>query len=90
MAEVKIEKKSKEELEINGTFNWPVWEKEVSKFDWHYDCVEECYILEGKVRVEPRDGSPVEFEAGDFVTFPAGMDCVWEIKEAVRKHYNFK
>jgi uncharacterized cupin superfamily protein len=30
-----------------------------------------------------------EIKAGDFVTFPAGMDCVWDVKEAIHKHYNF-
>jgi uncharacterized cupin superfamily protein len=43
--------------------------------------------LEGKVRVEPKDGQPVEFGPGDLVTFPEGMDCVWKISELVRKHY---
>jgi hypothetical protein len=42
----------------------------------------------GKVVVETQDDK-VEFGAGDFVTFPAGLSCVWDIKEAVRKHYNF-
>jgi len=49
---------------------------------------EECYLLEGKVVVETKDGK-VEFGAGDFVTFPAGLSCIWDIKEPVRKHYNF-
>ena len=47
------------------------------------------YILEGRVRVEPTDGEPVEFGPGDLVTFPRGMDCVWTISEPVRKHYRF-
>jgi uncharacterized protein len=31
----------------------------------------------------------VEFGAGDLVTFPKGMSCVWKIASAVRKHYRF-
>jgi len=69
--------------------SWPIWEKEVSRFDWSYDQTEECYILEGKVTVE-FEGGRVEFGKGDFVTFPKGLSCVWDIKEPVRKHYNFK
>jgi uncharacterized cupin superfamily protein len=89
MAEVIIEKldKDNEKLKNLGVFSWPIWVKEISTFDWHYDVNEICYILEGKVRVEPKDGQPVEFGPGDLVTFPEGMDCVWKISEPVRKHY---
>ncbi len=78
-----------EELEKMGVFDWPVWEKEVSKFPWHYDEKETCYILEGEVTVTPKSGKPVSFSKGDLVTFPEGMDCTWDIKKAVSKHYNF-
>jgi hypothetical protein len=47
-------------------------------------------VLEGEVVVTPKDGEPVTIEEGDLVTFPAGMECVWEIKSAIRKHYTFK
>jgi uncharacterized cupin superfamily protein len=90
MTEIKIEKLGKEKLKQMGVFSWPIWEKEISTFDWHYDTTETCYILEGKVRVEPKDGMPVEFGPGDFVTFPKGMDCLWKVEKPVRKHYNFE
>ncbi|UCH88294.1 MAG: cupin domain-containing protein [Thermoplasmata archaeon] len=89
MSEIQVKKPDKKELEEKNVFSWPIWEKEVSTFDWHYDERETCYILEGKVRVEPKDGKPVEFGPGDFVTFPKGMDCVWKVTKPVRKHYNF-
>ncbi len=88
--EIKINKPDDDELENNGVFSWPVWEKEASRFDWHYDSTEECYLLEGEVVVETEDGKKVEFGKGDFVTFPQGLSCTWEIKKPVRKHYNFK
>lgn len=88
--EIKITRNLPEkELEKMGVFDWPVWEKEASKFPWHYDEKETCYILEGEVTVTPKDGEPVSFSKGDLVTFPEGMDCTWDIKKAVRKHYNF-
>lgn len=34
-------------------------------------------------------GEPVEVVAGDMATFPSGMSCVWDVKEAIEKHYNF-
>ena len=90
MAQIKIEKLPEEKLKKMGVFSWPVWEKEVSRFDWHYGDTEMCYILEGKVSVETKDGKSVSFGPGDFVTFPKGLACVWNIKEPVKKHYNFK
>ncbi len=78
-----------EDLKKRGILSWPIWEKEVSRFDWYYDEPEECYFLEGKVVVESKDGSKVEFGKGDLVKFPQGLACVWDIKEPVRKHYNF-
>ena len=88
--DIKIEKPTKEEIKKKDVESWPIWEKEVSRFDWSYDSTEECYLLEGKVVVETPDGSRVEFGKGDFVTFPEGLSCVWDIKENVRKHYNFR
>ena len=86
---IKVEKLTPEELESRNVFSWPVWEKEVSRFNWHYDTEEQCYLLEGKVVVESEDGrEKVEFGKGDFVTFPSSLSCVWDIKEPVKKHYN--
>jgi uncharacterized cupin superfamily protein len=87
---IEIEKPKKEHLEQKGVSSWPIWEKGISRFDWHYDGTEECYLLEGKVVVETEDGKKVEFGKGDFVTFPKGLSCVWDIKQPVRKHYNFE
>lgn len=78
------------QLNDMGVFNWPVWEKEASTFPWQYDASETCYLLEGEVTVTPDGGEPVTFGAGDLVAFPAGMACTWEIRVAVRKHYNFE
>lgn len=80
---------SPEKLETIGVYDWPIWEKEVSKFPWTYDNSETCYLLEGHVTVTPNNSDPVTIKAGDLVTFPAGMSCTWEIHEAVRKHYSF-
>lgn len=56
---------------------------------WHYDEQEICYFPEGSVVVTLENGEPVRIGKGDLVTFPKGMDCVWEIREPVRKHYLF-
>lgn len=90
MGKIEVQRPRKEDLEKRGVSNWPVWQKEVSRFDWSYDDTEECYLLEGKVVVETSDGETVTFGKGDFVTFPKGLSCVWDVKEPVKKHYNFK
>ncbi|RKX77098.1 MAG: cupin [Spirochaetes bacterium] len=87
--EIKVEKLSKDDIKKKGIESWPIWEKEVSRFDWYYDNTEECLLLEGRVVVETDEGN-VEVKEGDFVIFPRGLSCVWDIKEPVRKHYNFR
>ncbi len=86
--QVKIETLDKKILEGKGVFRWPVWEKEVSRFDWHYDSMEECYILEGEITITAGN-KKWEIKPGDFVSFPKGLDCEWNITKSVRKHYNF-
>lgn len=88
--EIKVEKPSGDLLAAKNVLSWPIWTKDVSRFDWTYDCVEECYFLEGRVTVETKDGRRVSFGKGDFVTFPKGLSCTWVVEKAVRKHYNFR
>ncbi len=79
---IKIEKPAESKVDEMGIRKWPIWTCEPSTFDWHYDQTETCYILEGDV-------GDVQIGPGDLVTFPKGLDCVWQVKKAVRKHYNF-
>jgi hypothetical protein len=88
--EIKVQKLTQERLKEMGVFEWPIWKKEVSRFAWSYDDIEECYLLEGEVNVETNDGKSVSFGKGDFVTFPKGLSCNWNIKKPVKKHYNFR
>jgi uncharacterized protein len=76
-------------LDDLGVKSWPTWTKGVSEFPWTYDEPETCYFLEGDVEVTPVGGEPVRVGQGDLVTFPAGMSCTWNIKSAVKKHYQF-
>ena len=89
MSEIKIEKKSKEELDAMGVDNWSPWECEPSTFDWEYDSNETAYVMEGKVTVKTPTGE-VEINAGDLVHFPKGLKCVWDVKKTIRKVYTFK
>jgi len=87
---IQVEKPSEEKLKSLGVKDWPVWTKEKSRFDWEYGSQETCFILEGKVMVTLASGETAEFGKGDLVIFPKGLKCVWEVKEAVKKHYKFE
>ena len=56
---IEVKQPGKEELEGQGVFEWPIWEKEISRFDWHYDSEEICFLLEGRVEVTTPDGQAV-------------------------------
>ena len=70
---------------------WPIWTCKPSSFDWEYTQIETCLILEGRVTVtDQRAGKDsVSFGPGDLVIFPVGLQCIWTVAEAVRKHYDF-
>jgi uncharacterized protein len=90
MKAIKVEHNpTQERLDKLGVAGWPIWTKEASEFPWHYDEREGCYFLEGDVTVTPDGGKPVRMGKGDFVTFPKGMSCTWNIRKDVRKHYVF-
>jgi len=74
-------------LEVLNVDIWPIWTHEVGQFDWHYDTKEMCYILEGEVVVTPVNGEPVTLKERDLVNFPKGMDCSWDIRSPISKHY---
>lgn len=87
---IEVKKPTEQELQSLGVNSWPIWEKEESSFDWHYDEKEICYFLEGSVEVTTSAGAKVNVGAGDLVTFPQGLQCRWHIKKKVRKHYCFE
>lgn len=87
MSKIIVEKPTAEKLASLGVTSWPTWSKEVSQFPWSFSTQEIAYVLEGEVTVTPNGGEPVSFAAGDLVTFPAGMSCMWNVKKALRKHY---
>jgi len=87
MSNIIVDTPTAEKLASLGVTRWPTWSKEVSQFPWSFGTQEIAYILEGEVTVTPNGGESVSFAAGDLVTFPAGMSCTWNVKKALRKHY---
>jgi hypothetical protein len=74
--------------EVERCKKWPVWSCEPSTFDWTYTETETCLVIEGKVTVTDGQDS-VHFGPGDLVVFPQDLECIWKVKAAIRKHYNF-
>ena len=83
---IEIEQPEQEELEEAGVFSWPVWEHEEDKLEWYYDKTEQCYIVEGTATIISEFDS-LTIKPGDFLTFPAGLECVWDIQNKIKKHY---
>ena len=77
------------DAEKDSMLNQSTWGCGVSEFKWHYDSEETCLLTEGEVTVI-YDGGSVTFGAGDMVTFPKGLSCVWKVTKPVHKHYIFK
>ncbi|MHA1275911.1 MAG: cupin domain-containing protein [Candidatus Helarchaeota archaeon] len=87
MAEIKKEQPSNEDKE-KMLKNWSPWECDISTFDWEYFDKETCYIIEGEVDIKT-DSGKVNIKAGEKVTFPKGLKCVWDVKKPIRKVYKF-
>lgn len=90
MSLITVEKPDAAKLAKLGVSSWPIWTKEVSTFPWSYSSTEIAYILEGEVTVTPKNGASVTFGKGDLVTFSTGLDCTWDVKKALKKHYHFE
>jgi uncharacterized cupin superfamily protein len=86
---IKIEKMDEATARKQGITDWPIWECEVSEFPWHYDQEESCFLIEGEVTVTT-DLEVVHIGPGDYVTFPKGLDCRWQVSVPVRKHFTFR
>jgi len=84
-----IEVKKATEIEKSAMLSKPVWECDVSEFDWYYSDEETCLITDGEVTVF-YDGGSVSIGAGDYVVFSKGLSCVWKVTKPVKKHYIFK
>ncbi len=86
---IEVDQPDQEELEEMDVFSWPVWEHDEDKFDWYYDKTEKCLILEGEATIISEFDN-LTIKPGDFVIFPAGLECVWDVHTYIRKHYTLE
>ena len=89
MDRIRVERLTPEEMKKKGINSWGIWEKEPSEFDWEYTSEERCYIIEGKARISTPDGE-IEIAEGDYVVFPVGLKCRWNVEEGIKKYYDFR
>jgi uncharacterized cupin superfamily protein len=61
-----------------------VWECSAGTFQWHFECDEVVYVLEGGVVVE-HEGQRHVLERGSLAFFPLGARTRWEVATHVRK-----
>ena len=88
MSNIVIKQLSNDEINDMGILNWPIWTCEISEFPWKYDVEESCLILNGEVSVTAGLDT-VQIKKGDFIIFPKGLSCVWNVTKPIRKHYQF-
>jgi uncharacterized cupin superfamily protein len=61
-----------------------VWHCTAGTFQWHFECDEIIYVLDGAVEVE-HEGKRQHFGPGSLVFFPLAAVTRWHVKEHVRK-----
>jgi uncharacterized cupin superfamily protein len=88
VAKIRVEQITADEVKKRGVSSWGIWEKEPSEFDWEYTSEERCYIINGKAEIDTGDDI-IEIKEGDFVVFPVGLRCKWNVKQTIKKYYNF-
>ena len=85
---IQINKLTESEIAKKKITSWPIWTCDVSEFEWEYSEQEFCLLLEGEVEVSG-DFETVKLGVGDYVVFPRGLKCRWNVISPVRKHYSF-
>ena len=82
--DIVVRKPTDEEKEI--LLMQPIWGCGAGKFDWLYDDTIVSLIIDGKADVSYA-GKTVSINAGDFVVFPEGLSCIWEVSAPIKKHF---
>lgn len=68
----------------------PTWEHEAGVWPAHYDERQETFlVIHGGGSITTDEGRIYRFEVGDLVTAARDFDCVWEVKDYIKKHYIF-
>ena len=71
----------------HGVKSWPIWESEPKTFQHKYNEKEICLILKGNATLKTIGNDIYHIKAGDLVTFPKDLICIWNINKTIRKHF---
>lgn len=75
-----------EELQINS---WATGEYDEEKLEVFYNKTEMCYIVSGEATIVTEFESVI-VKTGDFITFPAGLECIWDVDTKIHRRYIFE
>jgi len=64
----------------------PVWGCGIGNFNWLYDDKIISWLTEGEATIS-YGGKSIIIKAGDFVIFPKGLSCSWDVSKPVKKHF---
>ena len=64
-----------------------LWRHPAGQLDYVFPADETFHMLEGRVRIELRDGPTVELVPGDIVSFAKGDVSTWTILEPMKKFF---
>jgi uncharacterized protein len=70
---------------ISGT-----WEATPGSYHATYTAYEFVHLIKGRITITPDGGTPVTVGPGDAFVVEAGFAGVWQIEEAVLKHFDIK
>ncbi len=74
-------------LEVLGVDDWPVSHHSPSLWNRYIEQTEMSYILSGAGEIHVQDEPAVSFIAGDLITVMPDTTCIWNITEAIERHY---
>lgn len=86
---IDIDRLDTEEIDDLGIEEWPVMEYDEEKLEWYSDKTEYCFIISGEATIISEFES-ITVRPGDFVTLPAGLECIWDVDTKIRKHYTYE
>ena len=74
-------------LEVLGVDDWPIVTEPVGTTERYNEDTETSFIADGAGEITVKDEDPVAFATGDLVTVMPHTRCVWNITEAIERHY---
>ncbi len=83
---IEVDQLDLEDIKELGVKSWPTMEYDEEKFEVFYDKTEQCYIVSGEATIVSEFES-ITVKPGDFLTFPAGLECVWDVDSRIKKYF---